>query len=67
VLITLLSTNIVGSLVNGPEDVGSVPGLGRFPWRRAWQPTPVFLPREPHGQRSWWVTVQGVTKASDTT
>ena len=22
------------------------------PWRKAWQPTPVFLPREPHGQRS---------------
>ena len=22
------------------------------PWRRAWQPTPVFLPRESHGQRS---------------
>ena len=22
------------------------------PWRRAWQPTPVFLPGEPHGQRS---------------
>ena len=21
-------------------------------WRRAWQPTPVFLPGEPHGQRS---------------
>ena len=24
--------------------------LGR--WRRKWQPTPVFLPRESHGQRS---------------
>ena len=22
------------------------------PWRRAWQPTPVFLPVESHGQRS---------------
>ena len=22
------------------------------PWRRAWLPTPVFLPRKPHGQRS---------------
>ena len=27
--------------------------LGREdPWRRAWQPTPVFLPGESHGQRS---------------
>ena len=28
------------------RDLDSVPGLGRFPWRRAWQPTPVFLPGE---------------------
>ena len=33
-------------------DLGSIPGLGRFPWRRAWQPTPVFLPGESQGQRS---------------
>ena len=26
--------------------------LGKSPWRRAWQPTPVFLPGESHGQRS---------------
>ena len=24
----------------------------KIPWRRAWQPTPVFLSRELHGQRS---------------
>ena len=24
-----------------------------IPCRRAWQPTPVFLPGESHGQRSW--------------
>ena len=24
----------------------------KIPWRRAWQPTPVFLPGESHGQRS---------------
>ena len=28
------------------------PWVGKIPWRRAWQPTPVFLPGEPHGQRS---------------
>ena len=27
-------------------------GVGKIPWRRAWQPTPVFLPGESHGQRS---------------
>ena len=26
--------------------------IGKIPWRRAWQPTPVFLPGESHGQRS---------------
>ena len=34
------------------EDLGSIPGLGRFPWRREWLPTPVFFPGEFQGQRS---------------
>ena len=25
---------------------------GEYPWRRKWQPTPVFLPGESHGERS---------------
>ena len=28
------------------------PLAGKMPWRRAWQPTPVFLPGESHGQKS---------------
>ena len=28
------------------------PWVGKIPWRRAWQPTPVLLPGEFHGQRS---------------
>ena len=28
------------------------PWVGKIPWRRAWQPTLVFLPGESHGQRS---------------
>ena len=28
------------------------PWVGKFPWRRKWKPTPVFLPGESHGQRS---------------
>ena len=28
------------------------PWVRKIPWRRVWQPTPVFLPRESHGQRS---------------
>ena len=28
------------------------PWVRKIPWKRAWQPTPVFLPGKPHGQRS---------------
>jgi len=31
---------------------GFDPWVGKIPWRREWQPTPVFLPGEFHGQRS---------------
>ena len=26
--------------------------VGKIPWRRKWQPSPVFLPGESNGQRS---------------
>ena len=29
-----------------------IPWVGKIPWRRTWQPAPVFMPRESHGQRS---------------
>ena len=29
------------------------PWVGKIPWRKEWQPTPVFLPGELHGQRTW--------------
>ena len=28
------------------------PWVGKIPWRRKWQTTPVFLPRDSHGQRN---------------
>ena len=34
------------------REVGLIPGSRRSPRRRAWQPTPIFLPRKSHGQRS---------------
>ena len=43
-------------------DLSSVPGLGRFPWRRERVPTPVFWPGEFHGPYSSWGH-----KESDTT
>ena len=33
-------------------DPGLILGSGRSPWRREWQPTPVYLPGESHGQGS---------------
>ena len=43
-------------------DVGSIPGSGRFPWRRDRIPTPVFWPGEFHELDSPWGR-----KESDTT
>ena len=34
------------------RDVGSIPGSWKILWSRKWQPNPVVLPRESHGQRS---------------
>ena len=33
---------------NPPANAGD----GFIPWRKKWQPTPVFLPGKSHGQRS---------------
>ena len=45
-----------GSVVKNPPANAKHPGFspwaGKIPWRRKWQPTPVFLPGEFHGQRS---------------
>ena len=39
------------------RDLGSIPGLGRFPEGGHGKPTPVFLPGKSHGQRSLVVKV----------
>ena len=44
-----------GSVVKNLPEVQETrfdPWFGKIPWRKAWQPTPVFLPEEFHGQRS---------------
>ena len=42
---------------NQPANAGDIRDSGliwvrKIPWRRAWQPTPVFLTGEPPGQRN---------------
>ena len=50
--------------------LGFDPWVGKIRWRRAWQPTPVFLPGESHGQRSlagyspWGLRESDATKAT---
>ena len=39
-------------------DLGSVPGVGKIPWRTEWLPTLVFWPGEFHG-----LYVHGITKS----
>ena len=41
--------------------------IGKIPWRRAWQPTPVSLPGESHGQRDLAGYSPWGRKESDTT
>ena len=55
----LLGTSQVALVMkNLPANAGDIrrlrfdPWVGTIPWWRAWQPTPVFLPGESHGQRS---------------
>ena len=35
----------------------------KIPWRRKWQPTPVFLPRKPMGRGARCAIVHGVTES----
>jgi len=47
--------SLVAQMVKNPPAVrrpGFSPWVGKIPWRRPWQPTPVFLPGEPQEQRS---------------
>ena len=45
---------VVNNLSTNPGDArcGFDPWHGKIPWRRKWQPTPVFLPEKLHRQRS---------------
>ena len=52
---------------------GSDPWVDEIPWRRNWQPTPVFLHEEYHGQRRlvgyspWSLKESETTKATEHT
>ena len=43
------------------------PWIWKIPWSWKWQSTPVFLPGEPHGQRSLVDSSPWISKESDMT
>ena len=43
------------------------PWSRKIPWKKKWQPTPLFLPGNPVGGGAWWATVHRVAKESDMT
>ena len=54
---TLFEASLVAQMVkNLPANVGDLhevnPWVKKIPWRRKWQPTPMFLLGKSHGQRS---------------
>ena len=49
------------------QETGFDPWVGKILWRRAWQPTPVFLRGESRGQRSLVGYSPWSSKESDTT
>ena len=55
-----------GSGVKNPlamqEMQGFDPWVGKMPWRRKWQPAPVFLPGKSMDRGAWWATVHEVRK-----
>ena len=42
---------------------GCDPWVGMIPWRRKWQPTPVFLSENPMDREAQWAPVHGITKS----
>ena len=50
-LLPFLISQMVKSLLQCRRP-GINPWVRKIPWSRKWQPTPVFLPGESHGQRS---------------
>ena len=71
-----MSTHRASQVTSGKESIGQCRRckrhgfslwVGKIPWRREWQPTPVFLPGESHGQKSLEGYGPWGRKESDTT
>ena len=45
------------------QRLGFDPWVGKIPWKRKWQPFPVFWPENPMDRGAWQATVHGFTKS----
>ena len=45
------------------QEIQVDPWVGKIPWRKKWQPTPVSLPENPMDRGAWWATVQRVAES----
>ena len=45
--------SLVSQMVKSAGDPGFYPWVGKIPWKKKWQPTPVFLPMD---RGAWWAT-----------
>ena len=64
----LQASHVALVVKNPPANAGDKrqrfnPWVGKIPWRRAWQPTPVFLPEESMDRGAWWAIVHRVAKS----
>ena len=62
-----LATQVALVVKNLPANAGDMRcgfdlWVGKIPWKRAWQHTPVFLPGESLGQGAWQTEVHGIKK-----
>ena len=64
------ASQVVLAVKNPPANAGDIRNaasyIGKIPWRRAWQPTAVFLPGESRGQRSLAGYIQSMESQSRT-
>ena len=61
IIVSLVAQSVESA--HSVEDLGSIPGVGKIPWRRKWQPLESSCLEDSMDRRTWWATFYGVTKS----